>query len=440
MTRLIHIFLVAIALFMLSTISQASQRERTFFAQQPIYICPMHSHIVKDHEGECPICGMDLVPKESGAVTMMEDVHTPRTMVSYICPMHSHIVKDHPGDCPICGMDLVEKANEQRQVAQISVTGAIQQAMSIRTEVVKRSTLETSIKTYGSVNFDETRLRHIHSRAPGWIERLTVNSIGQDIKKGQLLYEIYAPELLIAQEDFLSLLSSTRSEALLERGRRRLQLLGFADDLIKQLEESRLVFDRVPYYAQESGIVSALNVREGMYVEPAERIMTVANLASVWVIADVFEHQANLIKVDQAIQLTLPALGDNHFDGKIDFIYPTLDPITKTVRLRFVLDNPEARIKPDMLGQVNIVTDTIDDINIVKTALIQTEKHNRVIVQNENDAFEIRSVILGLSNHERVQILDGLSVGEKIVTSGQFLLDAEASLQNAFTQSNQHHH
>lgn len=351
--------------------------------------------------------------------------------VSYVCPMHTHIVRDHTGSCPICGMQLVARERKLISDAQVQVSGAMQQAMALVTEVAKQSTLWRFIRTYGSVQFDETGLSHLHPRASGWIETLTVNSVGQKVKQGELLYEVYAPELIVAQEDFLSLLMSNENNpTLLERGQRRLRLLGFNDQLIKQLELTRKVRYSVPYYAEHDGIVSALEVREGMFIEPSNSIMTLADLSRVWVIADIFAHQLDWVNTGQSVELDLPALNIYKLAGEVEFIYPTLDPVTRTLKVRLSLDNPLQRLKPDMLATVRIYAGPVEALNIPVEALIQTENHNRVFVQSDDTHFERRDVTVGIVTNGRAEIVSGLSAGERVVTSGQFLLDAEASLSN----------
>lgn len=355
----------------------------------------------------------------------------------YVCPMHTHISQDHQGECPICGMDLVKRITHlegKSRPEYLSVSGAMQQTMALNTEPAVKSRVSRFIKTFGSVQFNEKTLIHKHPRAAGWIENLTVNSVGQEVGKGELLYEIYSPDLLVAQEDFLSLLTSMQSnEALLKRGRRRLSLLGLSDKLIEQIETTRQVLDQVPYYAQEGGVVSVLNVREGMYVEASDRILTLANLTKVWVIADIFAQQLDWVSKGQTIEIDLPALNIYRIKGEVEFIYPTLDPVTRSLQVRMVLGNPNQRLKPGMLATVRIYASDIDTLNIPLNALIQTEKFNTVFVQTDELNFQRRNVEVGIITNNRAEILNGLREGEKVVTAGQFLLDAEASLSNVAT-------
>ncbi|MFC3123221.1 efflux RND transporter periplasmic adaptor subunit [Agaribacter flavus] len=358
-------------------------------------------------------------------------LHHPLQSVQYICPMHTHIVKDHEGTCPICGMDLVLQQNNHSNEHSVEVSGAMQQAMAIQTALVATSTLERFTSSYGAVQLDETGLRHLHSRASGWIENLNANSVGQGIKKGELLYEIYAPDLLVAQEDFLALLNSKQQSAvLMERGERRLQLLGLNQDLIRQLKKTREVFYRVPYYAEQDGIVSSLNIRQGMYTEARHRLMTLADLSSVWVIAEVFASQADWVEVGQKVELDIPAADIFKLEGQIEFIYPTLHPVTRTLQVRLTVNNPKQLLKPDMLATLRVYAPPISALNIPVDALIQMAQNNRVFVQSADNQFSLREVEVGLITQGRAQVLAGLQAGERVVTSGQFLLDAEASLSN----------
>ena len=362
--------------------------------------------------------------------------HLPR----YVCPMHSHISQDHEGTCPICGMQLVAQKSSSKQL-DVQVSGAMQQAMALTTYTVSEGVLPRFITTFGAVQFDETGLSHLHPRASGWIEKLTVNSVGQEVQKGELLYEMYSPDLLVAQEDFLSLLSTSQNTSqtngtLLQRGRRRLSLLGLNNNLIAQIERTRQVLYRVPYYAKENGIVSVLNVREGMYVEASDRIMTLADLSKVWVIADVFAQQLDWVEVGQTIEIDLPSLQLKKLKGSVEFVYPTLNATTRTLQVRMVVANPQLLLKPDMLAKVRIYAEPIKAMNIPIDALIQTEQTNSVFVRTDDTHFQRRDIEIGVISQKRVQVISGLHIGEKVVTAGQFLLDAEASLSNVATVDN----
>ncbi|QDP03077.1 efflux RND transporter periplasmic adaptor subunit [Thalassotalea sp. PS06] len=357
--------------------------------------------------------------------------------VQYICPMHSHIVKDHPGKCPICGMDLVAKsvkgAGNQAEAIEVNISGAIQQNLALTTQVADKSVLWRYIETFGSIVYDEQGQQHLHPRASGWIENLAVNTLAQPVKRGQLLYEIYSPDLLLAQDEYLSLYRDrTVSDALKQRGRNRLTLLGIADSLIDKIEKDNQSLYRVPYYSPGDGIVANLDIRQGMYVNPEDEIMMLADPGKLWVIADVFEHQIDWVKTGKWVEFDLPALGIFATEGKIEYIYPELDAATRTLKVRLSLNNPDGLFKPNMIANVRIYGGATEPVlNIPLQALIQTEKQNRVVVQRDDLTFAIINVTVGIITQGRAEITSGLKPGDRIVTSGQFLIDSEANIQGS---------
>ncbi|WNC72312.1 efflux RND transporter periplasmic adaptor subunit [Thalassotalea psychrophila] len=360
----------------------------------------------------------------------------------YVCPMHSHIIKDHPGKCPICGMDLVEvvRSHSVDTNVEVTVPGHIQQNMALTTERAETSVLWRFIETFGSVKYDENGQVHLHPRTTGWVEQLTVKTLGESVKKGQLLYEIYSPELLLAQDEYLSLYrDQTVGKNLKKRGRTRLNLLGLNDAFINKLEQRNQSFYRVPYYAPSNGIVAKLDIREGMYVSPENELMMLADTAKVWVIVDVFEHQMDWVKTGKWVEFDLPALGIFAREGKVEYIYPALDPITRTLKVRLSLDNPDGAFKPEMIANVRIYGGATDEVlNVPVQALIQTEQQNRVIVKTSDDKFIVKHVAVGTISQGRAEIISGLNTDDVVVTSGQFLIDSEANIQSAIQQmSNQ---
>lgn len=369
-----------------------------------------------------------------------ELTQSPAKSTKFVCPMHSHIVKDHPGKCPICGMDLVElSAPESSEEVAISVSGHTQQSMALTKTTVERSTLWRFIETFGKVEYDENGLTHIHPRATGWVENLQVKTLGARVKKGELLYEIYAPELIVAQDDYLSLLKTNpKNKGLKERGRTRLRLLGMSEKLIDQVEKAKESLFRVPYYASHDAIVSELGIREGMYVQPADKLMTLADLSQVWVLADVFEHQIDWVENGKWVEFDLPAIGVYATEGKIEYIYPALDPKTRTLKVRLSLNNKNGSFKPDMLANVRIYGGPKEDVlNIPVEALIRTGKQNRVVVEQQDGTFVSRKVMVGMITQGRAEIMQGLAQGEQVVTSGQFLIDSESNIRSAILKMSQ---
>lgn len=438
------------------------------------YTCPMHPEVITHEPGRCPICGMFLVEKDDGASQMQQQhadhQHATDTSaqannaavattnaqpshklvpkadtnaggtIKYVCPMHPQIVMDAPGTCPICGMTLekVEMGGQQDQV-QVNVSGGMQQALALKVAKAKHQTMWRFVDTVGEVDYDESQITHIHSRVSGWVEKLTVTSAGDQIKKGQLLYELYSPELVNAQDDYLLAAeslkqhgSNSRNSELLRKAQTRLELLGINRDQIQRLEKTGKTLFRMPFYAETDGYVTELNVRDGMYLQPATEVLSMVDLHKVWVIADVFENEQSWLEVGQTAEVNIPAMGIKGLEGKIDYIYPELDPVTRSLRVRVVLDNPSVRLRPNTLAKVSIYGGANKDALVVpQEALIQTGKENRVVVKTSDQGFVAKQVTTGMMSRGQVEILSGIADGDDVVISGQFLLDSEASLKGS---------
>ncbi len=356
----------------------------------------------------------------------------------YVCPMHPHIVRGEPGTCPICGMNLEPVAMEDPgDGISVTVPSQMQQNLAIRTAEVRRGTFWRYIETSGEVRYDETQVRHMHARATGWVEELAVKVAGEPVKKGQLLYRIYAPELVAAQDDFLQVLQvygrqpDARGKRLLAKARQRLRLLGLADSTIAAIERRRESFYTVPVYSPMDGILSKLNFREGMYVEPGLELMTLVDLARVWVLADVFTDQHAWVRPGISADIKVPALGIETLEGELDYLYPELDANTRALKARFAFPNPDLKLRPNMLVDVVIYGGAErDQLLIPQEALIITGSQNKVIVR-QGELFQARTVQVDKFGQGDAVIKSGLQEGEEVVTSGQFLIDAEASLKEA---------
>ncbi|WP_169308336.1 efflux RND transporter periplasmic adaptor subunit [Ferrimonas aestuarii] len=436
------------------------------------YACPMHPDQTGKIGDRCDICNMYMTPVDnpetaaedhSGHAHSQQPAHevsfTPATQmpqpefltkansdtpqsgvtVKYVCPMHPHIVSDHPGEtCPICGMDLepVEMGSVGEEVV-VGVPGGMQQALGIRIAEVKQGTLWRYINTIGTVEYDQDAISHVHARVSGWIETLGVAAAGDQVKKGDLLFELYSPELVNAQDDFLLAIDSLkrdqlRGSELLRKAKLRLELLGMDAKLIAQLERSQKSLYRVPFYAKHDGVISELNVRDGMYIQPNTEVMKLVDLSQVWVIAEVFEQQQGWFKPGQDAAVTAAALGLFELEGKIDYLYPELDPVTRALQVRVQLANPQGKLRPGSLVDVELYGTAKRGLTLVPTeALIQTGSSNRVVVQRSDKEFVVKEVRLGMVAKGKAEVLSGVEPGEQVVVSGQFLLDSEASLKGS---------
>ena len=358
----------------------------------------------------------------------------------YVCPMHPQIVRDEEGSCPICGMDLVPKLidPDQGKRPTVEVSSAVVQNMGIRTAYAKQDTLWKYIRTVGRIDYDETRLEHVHSRASGWMETLKLRAEGDPVTKGQLLGELYSPDILAAQVDFLIALeqrNATPNRKRIEKARNRLRLLGVDESTISRIQKRGETQNRVPILAPADGVVTELGAREGMFVEPKMEIVTLADLSKIWVIVDVFEHQIDWLAEGLTAEISVPAYPGRKWEGQLEYIYPELDPQSRTLKVRLAFDNPEGLLKANMFADVVIYGGPKRNaLAIPAEALIETGERTSVVTALGDGRFQPVDVVVGMRRGGKVEILSGLNEGDQVVTSGQFLIDSESSLQASFSR------
>ncbi|BAO45076.1 efflux RND transporter periplasmic adaptor subunit [Thiolapillus brandeum] len=357
-----------------------------------------------------------------------------KEILYWVAPMDPNYRRDEPGKSPM-GMDLIPVyAGDEETGSDVTISAAVVQNLGVRTEAVQQGTLSRLIDTVGYIDYDESKVSHIHLRVSGWIENLSVKSAGEQVEKNQRLFNLYSPELVNAQEEFLRALNSGNKD-LIDASRERLNALGISRSGIIQLEKRRKARQTVPIYAPQDGVVSELPVREGMYVQPAMNVMTLADLSSVWLIAEIFERQANWVRTGDNAEVTLPFLPGKSWQGQVEYIYPSLDMKTRTLMARLRFDNPGESLKPNMYARVKLYASPRDNvISIPLEALIRSGGKDRVIVKTGEGRFDAREVVTGIESGERIEITEGLEAGEEVVISGQFLIDSEASLKASFTR------
>ncbi|SEH84783.1 membrane fusion protein, Cu(I)/Ag(I) efflux system [Rheinheimera pacifica] len=388
----------------------------TLLLLQPAFALLAQDHSEHLHQAASPAAQQSVLPQA-----------TPL----YVCPMHPHIQQGESGNCPICGMDLV--LQRQQTTAAVDVNGAMQQALAIRTEAVAPRTLWRFIESFAQVQYPEDAIHHSHIRAEGWIEQLYVRSLGQRVKAGEKLFSYYAPDLLVAQDDYLQALSVSkqngeRSSSLLKRAETRLRLLGLTDNDISQLQQSRQSQYQITVYAHQDGVVTVLNVRDGMYISPGDTLMEITSLAKVWLLADVPEAQQSWLREGMSAEVDIPSHQITGIETRIDFIYPALDAQSRSSKVRMTVDNKQQLLQPNMLLPVRLYGGPLRDVLAVpRDAVLLSGNGSRVIVK-DGDSFSVRHITTGSSAQGYVQVLTGLHQGEQVVVSGQFLLDAQASL------------
>jgi len=353
----------------------------------------------------------------------------------WVAPMDPNYKRDKSGKSPM-GMDLVPVYKNEQQTSgnEVVIAPEVVQNLGVRTAIVERSKLWRKINTVGFVDYDESKLSHIHLRTQGWIEKLTIRSEGERVQKGQLLFKLYSPELVNAQEEYLQALT-IGNKTLTNASKQRLFALGISSSEIKRLNKERTARQNISYYASQDGVVSSLKVRDGMYVKPENQIATLANLSTVWVMAEVFEQQSSWVEAGQPAEVQFSYLPGETFKGTVEYVYPELDQMTRALTVRLKFNNPGEALKPNMFGEVYIFAGAKENIIVVpRESVIRTGTSERVILAKGKGRFEPREVVSGIESGDWIEIQSGLSEGEHVVISGQFLIDSEASTKASFTR------
>ena len=318
------------------------------------------------------------------------------------------------------------------------------QTIGVKFEPAARRVLEKVIRTVGRVEVDERRLARVNLKFEGWIEDLLVSAIGDHVKKGQKLFTIYSPDLVATQEEYLLSLQGYRelgksefpevsrgAKDLLEATKRRFQLWDITDDHIRDLERTGKVLKTLPIHSPITGTVIRMQARAGTYVTPGTELYMIADLSRIWIMADIYEYELHSIKVGQGANVTLSYDPKAVLHGHVEFIYPTMDPKTRTAKVRFVLDNPNEKLKPDMYANVGLKIGLGSRLAIPRDAVLESGERQIVFIHRGGGKLEWRQVKLGVRVENWVEVTEGLSEGEHVVTSANFLIDSESQLRSA---------
>lgn len=318
------------------------------------------------------------------------------------------------------------------------------QTVGVKYEPVARRLLEKTIRTVGRVAVDERRLAKVTIKFHGWIEQLFVSANGDHVKKGQRLFTIYSPDLVATQEEYLLALQSRKqlgnsefpevalgSKDLLEATRHRLHLWDIGDEHIHELEQTKRVTRTLPIHSPISGTVIRKEILQGAHVEPGEELYTIADLSHVWILADIYEYELSFVKRGQKAAVSLSYDPATVLTGRVGFIYPTLDPKTRTAKVRFELDNPDEKLKPDMYANVELRVDLGTRLAIPQEAVIESGRKQMVFLHHGGGRLEPRLITTGVKTGDWCEVLEGLNEGEHIVTSANFLIDSESRLKSA---------
>jgi Cu(I)/Ag(I) efflux system membrane fusion protein len=389
----------------------------------------------------------------------------------YTCPMHPSVVQDHPGQCPICSMTLVPrpegaapgaKRSAAPGLSDVDLTPERIQLIGMRTAKVERAALGDSLRTVGVIAANERGLAEISVRFSGWIQQLAVSETGQRVKRGEVLATVYSPEVLRAEQEYVTARgwetkagapvgagevggAALEHHAAMESGgspgglaadaRRRLELLGIAGPEIDAVAARGKAADSVPIRSPVEGFVTARNVVPGAAIQPGAPLFEVADLSKVWLLADVFEQDAARLHVGQKARLELVAYPGETFAGRVQFIYPTLNASTRTLRVRLEFANRNGpggvKLRPGMNGNVTLDLPAASGLVIPAEALVDTGEHQYAFVAKDAGHFEPRLLRVGGRSGDKVQVAAGLAEGETVVTTGNFLLDSESRLRAA---------
>jgi len=395
------------------------------------WVAPMDPAYRRDEPGKSPM-GMDLVP------VYAEEQKEPEILY-WVAPMDPDYRRDGPGKSPM-GMDLVPVyAKTGTDDNAVHISSNVQQSLGVRTSKAERRSLWRKVEATGYVGFDETLVSQINLRTEGWIERLLVKNVGERVKKGQALFEFYSPQLVNAQKEYVQT-SRRNDKRLLAASREKLLALGMVEADIQRLANTSKVSNTIQILAPQDGTVTSLNVKEGIFVRPATEIMSLADLSSVWLQAEVFESQADWVTELQSAEARLNYMPGEVFSGRVDYVYPVLDPKTRTLQVRLRFDNPDERMKPNMYARVTIFGKPHPGaLSIPREALIRGQDADRVVVALGDGNYTVHEVMTGIESGDWQEIIAGLEVGDEVVTSAQFLIDSEASLAGSIQRLDASH-
>ena len=428
------------------------------------YHCPMHPTMVSDRPGDCPICGMRLVPMDDAhdeaastgsdpsAQSAAPDAPHPSRKVVYRSTMNPNEVSDRPGKDSM-GMEMVPVETEEppsgasatvQGLSTVRLSEAKRQLIGVKTSEVTRAPFERTVRAVGRVTFDETRLRHVHTKIAGFVEKLYANVTGEVVRQGQPLLDIYSPELLASQQEYLVALQSrartagssipsvaSSGDALVASARRRRELFDLSDEQIKEVETTGKARRTVTLYAPISGTILDRMVTQGQRIEPETDLLTVADLSRVWVLASVYQYELPFVRQGQRATMTLSYLPGKSYEGRVSLVYPVIDAATRTAQVRIEFTNDGLELKPDMYAQVTLIADLGERTAVPASAVMDTGDRSIVFVDKGQGYFEPRDVKIGIRLPDSYEVLGGLDAGDRVLTSANFFVDSESKLKAA---------
>ena len=362
----------------------------------------------------------------------------------YTCSMHPSVKSDEPGTCPICSMDLVPVTREEIDTGVIFVNAQRRQTIGVRTAPVKRQPVSVHIRAVGKIVYDETRLAEVTVKYRGWIGKLYADATGERVSKGEPLFTLYSPELYAAQEELLTALASQsaaratsvpdRADYLVDAARKKLRLWDIQDEQIERIAESGEPLQYIPILSPVTGYVIEKGVVEGASVDPGETLYRIAGLDKIWIEAELYESEISLVDVGQEAEITLPYLPGRRFRGRVSFVYPYLESESRTGRVRIELPNPGLELKPDMYANVDLKEERGEKLVVPEEAVLYAGPRRLVFLDLGEGRLKPQEVEVGVKSGDFYEVLSGLTEGDVVVTSGNFLVAAESRIKSATEQ------
>lgn len=422
-----------------------------------LWTCGMHPEVIQEEPGTCPICHMDLTPLRQDIAPTASGPAFDAEVDLWTCPMHSTILTEEPGQCPICGMDLIPVASQDQPSSSdvgetrhdagpvVTIDPTVVQNMNVRVEEARREDVTRNIRTVGNLDYDQERMVSVTTRFGGFIEKVYVNYIGQPIRKGEPLFDVYSPELVQTQQELLSAVdyvermanadddNRDRALSLLEASRRRLSYWDITAEQVAEIERTRAVVRTLAIVAPISGVVmKRMDGLEGMAIRPGMEAIHIADLSSLWMTVEVYEDQLLWLDVGSAASVTFDYFPGQEFRGRVRFVEPEVSPQTRTVKLTLELPNRDQRLRVGMYATVEFEPVVERNAVVVPSqAVIRTGERDLVVVALGDGRFAPREVTLGGQTNGHLRIASGLDAGEQVVTSAQFLIDSESNLRAA---------
>ncbi|WP_167489167.1 efflux RND transporter periplasmic adaptor subunit [Vibrio ouci] len=349
----------------------------------------------------------------------------------WVAPMDPNYQRDKPGKSPM-GMDLIpvyasDLNGDNDKPGTVKIDPAVENNLGVKTASVTKEALSPRIETVGYIAFDESQLWQTNVRASGWVEKLNINAVGEKVSQGEVLFSLYSPELVKAQEELLSAYKTQR-KGMIKGATDRLITLGVDREQIRAITRRGKASQTIEIKAPADGIIASLNIREGGYLSPAQAVISAGPLGEVWVDAEVFERQSHWISKGSQASMTLDAIPGGSWTGEVDYVYPILDPKTRTLRVRLKFPNPNGELKPNMFANVALLPVSNEQVlTIPRSSVIRSGGMTRVVLAEGDGKYRSARIEVGREAGDKIEVLGGLKVGEKIVTAAHFMLDSESS-------------